>query len=94
MICYIAGLCESRQISCVSRYFFHVQNQTSYTRDEVGGELSGLEAARNHAADAAGQIITSELRDGNPDPTFEIQVEDEHGKRVLTFNIWSTVATG
>lgn len=77
----------------MSRYFFHVRNQVSFTRDDVGGEMSGIAAARNHAADAAGQIITSEMRDGNDDATIEIQVDDEHGARVLTFNIWSTVHT-
>lgn len=75
----------------MTRYFFHVRNQTSYVRDEIGGEMPGVEAARNHAADAAGEIITSELRDGNPDPQFEIQVEDGEGKRVLTFTVRSTV---
>lgn len=76
------------------RYFFHVLNQRSYTRDEVGAELSGLEAARHRAADVVGEIVTSDLREGRADVVFDVEVDDEAGVRVLTCHIGATMRTG
>lgn len=72
------------------RYFFHVRNQTSYTRDEDGVALADVGAARAQAADAAGEILTSELRDGNAGPVFEIHVDDATSRRVLTLHVSGT----
>lgn len=73
------------------RYFFHVQNQISYVRDEVGAELASLESARARASDTAGEILTSDLRDGKTDIVFDIQVEDGDGTRMLTLHVVGTV---
>ncbi|TPG54315.1 hypothetical protein EAH76_06470 [Sphingomonas glacialis] len=76
------------------RYFFHVLNQTSHVHDEVGAELSSIAVARSRASDAAGEILTSDLRDGKTDIVFDVQVEDDRGARVLTVHVVGTVETG
>jgi hypothetical protein len=76
----------------MSRYFFHVQNQVSYMRDEIGSELPSQRVARSRAAEAAGEILTSDLRDGRTHVTFDIQVDNEAGARLFTISIAGSVA--
>lgn len=78
----------------MSRYFFHVLNQISYVRDEIGAELGSLAVAQARASDAAGEILTSDLRNGKTDIVFDVQVEDGDGARLLTLHIVGTVTTG
>lgn len=76
------------------QYFFHVRNQTSYERDEVGVDLAGLDAARDQAANSAGEILTSDLRDGKSDVHFDIQIEDADDTRLMTLHVAGTVEAG
>lgn len=78
----------------MQRFFFHVLNQTSYVRDEFGSDLATLDSARDQASDAAGEILTSDLRDGRTDVKFEVQVEDTAGARLLTVRIAAAIETG
>ncbi|WP_010187157.1 DUF6894 family protein [Sphingomonas sp. PAMC 26605] len=75
----------------MSRYFFHVQNQTSYVRDEVGSDLASPGLARSRAADAAGEILTADLRDGRTEVAFDIEVDDAAGERLFTVHVAGTV---
>ncbi len=78
----------------MQRFFFHVLNQTSYVRDDVGSELASLALARDQASDTVGEILTSDLRDGKTNVVFDVQVEDGAGARLLTFHIAGTVMAG
>lgn len=74
------------------RYFFHVRNQTDYTRDQVGVDLIDLAHARRYAADAVGQILTTDLgQEGRDTVVFRVQVEQEPGVRVLNIDVRGTV---
>lgn len=76
----------------MSRYYFHIENQESYTRDENGLEFDSLERVRNEASDAAGEILTSDLRAGKTNVVFQIQVEDGSDRRVMTLVVTGAVA--
>lgn len=76
----------------MSRYYFHVQNQGSFARDDVGLEFDTIELARDQASDAAGEILTSDLRLGKADITFQIQVENGECKCVFTMDVTATCA--
>lgn len=76
------------------RYFFHVRNQTSYIRDEIGSELKSADGARARGADLAGEILTSDLREGRTEVVFDVEVEDDSRARVYTLYIVGTVETG
>jgi hypothetical protein len=78
-------------VPAMSRYFFHLQNQTSYVRDEVGSDLASLGLARSRAAEAAGEILTSDLRDGRTQIVFDIQVDDAAGDRLFTVHVTGSV---
>ncbi|MEG3174828.1 hypothetical protein U1872_01190 [Sphingomonas sp. RB3P16] len=78
----------------MARYYFHILNQSSYVRDEVGLELASIESARDQASDAAGEILTTDLREGKTDVMFDVQVEDGSGVRLLTFHIAGTIEPG
>lgn len=75
----------------MSRYFFHVRNQVSYVRDEIGCDLASSDLARSRAAEAAGEILTSDLRDGRTVVAFDIQVDGESGERLFTVHIAGSV---
>ncbi len=83
---------ERATLPRMSRYYFHVENQESYTRDENGMEFDSLERARNEASDAAGEILTSDLRAGKTNVVFQIQVEDGNDKRLMTLVVTGAVA--
>ncbi|WP_242181924.1 hypothetical protein [Sphingomonas sp. CARO-RG-8B-R24-01] len=74
------------------RYFFDLQSQDSFTRDDTGLEMATVDRARDHASDAAGGILTSDFRAGRTDIRFEIQVEDGREHRVMTLKVTGTVA--
>lgn len=78
----------------MSRYFFHLQNQTSYVRDEIGSDLPSLGLVRSRAAEAAGEILTSDLRDGRTQVVFDLQVDDETGDRLFTVHVASSINPG
>ncbi|RYD25637.1 MAG: hypothetical protein EOP89_08780 [Lysobacteraceae bacterium] len=83
---------ERGTIPAMSRYYFHIENQESFTRDENGMEFDSLERVRNEASDAAGEILTSDLRVGKTNVVFQIQVEDGSDKRVMTLVVTGAVA--
>lgn len=74
------------------RYYFHVEND-SYTRDESGVELDTIERVRDQASNAAGEILTSELRAGRANIGFQIQIEDPDDKRIMTIVISGAVVS-
>ena len=76
----------------MARYYFHVEND-SYTRDESGVELDTIERVRDQASNAAGEILTSELRAGRANIGFQIQIEDPDDKRIMTIVISGAVVS-
>eukprot|EP01037_Dinobryon_pediforme_P030644 gene30644-34793_t len=86
------GMGDLGPVRVMARYFFHVQNQVSYVRDEIGSDLPSQRVARSRAAEAAGEILTSDLRDGRTQITFDIQVDNEAGARLFTISVAGAVA--
>ena len=76
----------------MARYYFHVQNQVSFVKDDVGIELDTFERVREQMSDAAGEILTSDLRAGKTDITFQIQVEDGSDRRLITLDVSGAIA--
>ena len=48
------------------RYFFDVHNGNELTPDEVGMELTGINEARDEAAEALAEMAGAASRDSNP----------------------------
>ncbi len=64
------------------RYFFDIHDGARFTADETGVELDGIEAARQEASRALGELVREILPDGDQREIL-IEVKDEAGQRVL-----------
>jgi hypothetical protein len=65
------------------RFHFHVINDID-APDEEGEELDNLSAANLKAIDYARDLASAAVRQGRLDLKHRIDVEDEHGKVLLT----------
>ncbi|TMJ16367.1 MAG: hypothetical protein E6G94_04365 [Alphaproteobacteria bacterium] len=65
------------------RYYFHLRETAAYVCDEEGVELDGAESARVTALKTARAIIASDALLGKVPLAATLEIEDEHGHRVL-----------
>jgi hypothetical protein len=61
------------------RYFFHVREGSSLSRDEEGQELPNVEAARREAINSAREILGEKLLHGGSLNHRSIEIADETG---------------
>lgn len=73
------------------RFYIHVQNQTSYTRDENGSDLPDLGAAHLEAVRAAAGITAEDMRAGKDDVKLALHIENADGERQMTVETNTTV---
>ena len=66
------------------RYYFHSRNGAGYSQDPHGFEVADVDEAHHAAVRSARAIIAADARLVVLDLTTTIEVEDQHGKRVLT----------
>ncbi len=64
------------------RYFFDIRDDAAFSKDEIGVELDGIEAAQQEAGCTLDGIAKGLLQDGQPHEVV-IEVKDEAGQRVL-----------
>jgi hypothetical protein len=67
------------------RYFFHLKNKTSTTRDKEGVELDNMDEVQKEATESARQIMGEQVLRGQAPDGGEFVVTDEQGETVLTF---------
>jgi hypothetical protein len=68
----------------MARYFFHLQDRSGRTEDQLGRETADLVEVRRRAVKAARGIIQADVDGGVIDLTARIEVTDAAGKFVLT----------
>ena len=68
----------------MARYFFHLQDRSGRTEDQLGREIADLDEARRRAIKAARAIIRADVDGGIIDLTGRIEVTDAGGESVLT----------
>ena len=68
----------------MARYFFHLQDRSGRTEDQLGREIADLDETRRRAIKAARAIIRADVDGGIIDLTARIEVTDTAGKFVLT----------
>ena len=73
------------------RYFFHLRESESYLVDEEGLELPGIDAVLAAAIAGARSVIAGEAMEGKLPLRSSIEVDDEHGQRVLDLPFLETV---
>jgi hypothetical protein len=73
------------------RYFFHVDNGESHT-DAEGTELSGLDAAREHAVSYFADILRDSTRSIWDSGDMAMRVTDESGLVFFTLHFAAVVA--
>ena len=65
------------------RYFFHLRESGSLVLDEEGLDLVDLDAVAAAAIAGARSVIAGEVMSGRIPISAVIEVDDEHGRRVL-----------
>jgi hypothetical protein len=65
-------------------YFFHLQDRSGRTEDQLGREIADVDEASRRAIKAARAIIRADVDSGIIDLTARIEVTDATGKLVLT----------
>jgi hypothetical protein len=65
------------------RYFFHLRENGQYIADEEGLDLPDLRAVESAARTSARSVIAAEAMAGHIPLRATIEVNDEHGRRVL-----------
>ena len=65
--------------SAMARYFFHLQDRSGRTEDQLGREIADLDEARRRAIKAARAIIRADVDGGIIDLTARIEVTDAGG---------------
>lgn len=75
----------------MNRYFFHVENQTSFTTDEQGKLLRDRAAARREAAHAAGAILIDEMLDGRDAPVIAVHVKGGDDREIMVVRVTAEV---
>ncbi|WP_332812415.1 DUF6894 family protein [Sphingomonas sp.] len=73
------------------RYFFHLREPGGYVVDHEGLELGCIDAVRTAATCGARSIIADEILRGSLPLATILEVEDEHGRRVLELPFSETV---
>ncbi|MEO8302478.1 MAG: hypothetical protein ABI608_11815 [Rhizomicrobium sp.] len=64
------------------KFYFHVRDDTGFTRDSEGQELPNEDAARQEAVSAAREILGEKLLHGGSLNHRSIEVADEAGRIV------------
>ncbi len=64
------------------RFFFHLQNDASFTLDDEGRILPGREAACIEARRTIGDVIAQDVREGRNDVHLSLMIDDEAGTRI------------
>ena len=59
------------------RFYFHICDGHGFIEDEEGVNLANEAAARKQAVEAARDVMTGDVREGQLDLTSFIEVEDE-----------------
>jgi hypothetical protein len=77
----------------VPRYYFDVSDGDTFTKDDVGLELDGIEAARAEARKALPDIARDVLPEGGDRRTMTIRVRDEAGKVLITATLSLLIET-
>ena len=67
----------------MAHYFFHLQDRSGRTEDQLGREIADFNEARRRAIKAARAIIRADVDGGIVDLTARIEVTDAAGKLVL-----------
>lgn len=67
-------------------YFFHLSEGHETILDQVGTELPDLDAAHELALKTIGALVSEAVAAGDPSYEGVLDVEDEHGRRLLTFS--------
>lgn len=65
------------------RYYFHVHDDKTVL-DEEGTELADVAAARAEAVIGARDIMCDQLRRGQLNLAYWLEVEDDQGRHILT----------
>lgn len=73
------------------RFFFHLQEAEQRIQDDVGIELPDVQAALDYAEQAARDILSDEVRQGEVVDQESIQVIDESGALVSSLLVKSVV---
>ena len=73
-------------------YYFDIHDGAQFARDETGVELDGINAARQEAARALGELAREILPDGNRREVV-IEVKGETGQRVLVAKLSVSIET-
>lgn len=73
------------------RYFFHVEDGACHA-DAEGLELSGLDAAREHAVSYFAELLRDAPRAFWNDEDWLMRITDEHGLVFFTLHFTATVA--
>jgi hypothetical protein len=72
-------------------YFFDTRDGDHFTRDELGLELDGIEAARDEATLGMGDLARDALP-GALRRELAIEVRDETDRQLLRASLWFEVA--
>jgi len=70
------------KVDQMPRYYFDVHDGETFTRDDEGVELDGIEAAKAEASKTLPEIACGTKPDGNR-RDYTIEVRDETGRPVL-----------
>ena len=73
------------------RYFFHLEAGASY-KDAEGMELSGLDAAREHAVSHFAELLRNSTRSFWNSGDWIMRITDEQGLVFFTLHFAATVA--
>ena len=68
----------------VQRFYLHVHNHDGDAVDDEGQEFADLDGARLAAIAGIRSLLCSELTEGRLDLRATIEIDDEHGSRVLS----------
>ena len=72
-------------------YYFHIRGNGTDFPDDDGMELPDAEAAREQALIGARGILAAEVLEGRLPLDDRIEVEDEHGRLVLSLSFREAV---
>ena len=74
------------------RFFFHLENTASPTRDTEGAELENLDAAKCHAVKVIGEALCAHPMGFWEAETYQITVTDANGLTLVMVCMMSVIA--